>query len=280
VLSFDLTGNTNVKYDPIKKVFGVIVRDSVLLRKFFYWLLGLMFLREWHVKRELRFLLGNSKTPKRIYDAGCGFGQYSYYCATRFPGSSIYGVDVKSEQIEDCTRFFRNSGLTNARFAVEDLTQPQHENEFDLAISVDVMEHIPDDVGVFRNLYRSLRQGGTLLVNTPSDLGGSDAHGPEDESFIEEHARTGYGVEEIRTKLSSVGFTVDKIKFAYGPWGSIAWRLGIKYPMLLLNVSKIFFILLPFYYLLTLPFTLLLMYLDYAGSNKAGTGLIVIATRN
>jgi len=268
-----------VKYDPIKKIFGDIVRESVFLRKLFYKLLGLMFLREWHVKRELRLLLGGEKAPKQIYDAGCGFGQYSYYCASRFPHSAIYAVDIKLEQVEDCTRFFRNAGLTNATFAIEDLTQIKHENKFDLAISVDVMEHIPDDVGVFRNLHRSLRPGGKLLVNTPSDLGGSDAHGPEDESFIEEHARNGYGIEEMRTKLTSAGFNVDKIKFAYGPWGSIAWRLGIKYPMLLLNTNKIFFVLLPFYYLLTLPFTLLLMYLDYVGTNKAGTGLIVIATK-
>lgn len=268
-----------MKYDPIKKVIGDVVRESVPLRRLFYKILGMMFLREWHVKRELRLLLGNTPSPKQIYDAGCGFGQYSYYCATRFPGASIYAVDVKSEQIEDCTRFFRNAGLMNTSFAVEDLTQIRHENKFDLAISVDVMEHIPDDVGVFRNLHRSLRPGGKLLVNTPSDLGGSDAHGPEDESFIEEHARNGYGVEEIRTKLTSVGFKVDKIRFAYGPWGSVAWRLGIKIPMLLLNVSKAFFLLLPFYYLITLPFTLLLMYLDYAGTNKAGTGLVVIASK-
>ena len=268
-----------MKYDPIKKIFGDIVRESVFLRKLFYKLLGLMFLREWHVKRELRRLLGGEKAPKQIYDAGCGFGQYSYYCASRFPRSAIYAVDIKSDQVEDCTRFFRNAGLTNAAFAIEDLTQIQHENKFDLAISVDVMEHIPDDIGVFRNLHRSLRPGGKLLVNTPSDLGGSDAHGPEDESFIEEHARNGYGVEEITQKLTSVGFKVEKIKFAYGPWGSIAWRLGIKYPMLLLNATKLFFILLPFYYLLTLPFTLLLMYLDYVGTNKTGTGLIVIATK-
>ncbi len=268
-----------MKYDPIKRVIGDVVRENVTLRKLFYKVLGLMFLREWHVKRELRQLLGSAKTPQKIYDAGCGFGQYSYFCASRFPTSTIYAVDVKSEQIEDCTRFFRGAGLTNASFAVEDLTQITHENKFDLAISVDVMEHIPDDVGVFRNLYRSLRPGGRLLVNTPSDLGGSDAHGPEDESFIEEHARNGYNADEIRQKLTSVGFTVEKIRFAYGPWGSIAWRLGIKYPMLLLNVSKAFFILLPFYYLVTLPFTLLLMYLDYAGTNTTGTGLVVIATK-
>ena len=268
-----------MKYDPIKNIFGNVVRENVLLRKLFYKLLGLMFLREWHVKRELREILGKIKGPVRIYDAGCGFGQYSYYCAKHFRSSTIYAVDVKEEQIDDCTRFFRRAGLTNASFAIEDLTQIQHETRFDLAISVDVMEHIPDDVGVFRNLYRSLHSGGSLLVNTPSNLGGSDAHGPEDESFIEEHARNGYGVDEIRTKLTSVGFRVDSVKFAYGPWGSIAWRLGIKYPMLMVNLSKVLFVLLPFYFLLTLPFTLLLMYLDYAGVNKTGTGLIVVATK-
>jgi SAM-dependent methyltransferase len=267
-----------MKYDPIKKILGDAVRENVFLRKLFYKLLGVMFLREWHVKRELRSLL-SAKAPRQIYDAGCGFGQYTYYCATRFPHSSIYAVDVKTEQIEDCRKFFRQAGLTNTAFAVEDLTQIEHASEYDLAISVDVMEHIQDDIGVFRNLHRSLRAGGKLLVNTPSDLGGSDAHSPEDESFIEEHARNGYGVEEIRIKLMSVGFKVDKIRFAYGPWGSVAWRLGIKYPMLLLNVSKAFFLLLPFYYLLTLPFTLLLMYLDYVGENKTGTGLIVVASK-
>ena len=267
-----------MKYDQIKKILGNVVRENILLRKLFYKVLGVMFLREWHVKRELRSLLGDNK-PRRIYDAGCGFGQYTYYCASKFSSSSITAIDVKADQIEDCTNFFRGAGISNASFAVEDLTTIQHENQFDLAISVDVMEHIPDDVLVFRNLHRSLRSGGKLLVNTPSNLGGSDAHGPEDESFIEEHARNGYGIEEIRTKLESVGFRVEKIRFAYGPWGSLSWRLGIKYPILLVNAHKLLFLILPFYYLITLPFTLLLMYLDYARDNKTGTGLVVVASK-
>ncbi len=238
-----------------------------------------MFLREWHVKRELRSLLSKADKPLRIFDAGSGFGQYSYYCATRSPSATIHAVDVKAEEIEACKRFFAKAGILNVRCTVEDLTNMQHENEFDVALSVDVMEHIADDVTAFRNLHRSLKPGGTLLVNTPSNLGGSDAHAPEEESFIEEHARSGYGVDEIRTKLESVGFKVDQIKFTYGPWGSFAWRLGIKYPMLMLNISKLFFVLLPIYYLLTLPFTLLLMYLDYSLENVQGTGLLVLARK-
>ncbi len=268
-----------MKYDPIKNDFGTIVRKKPALRVLFYKLLGLMFLREWHVKRELRRQLGAVRKDLSVYDAGSGFGQYSYYMTTHFPYLSVYAVDVKDEQIADCAAFFKAAGLLRCSFAVEDLTQIHHADRFDLILSVDVMEHIPDDVGVFRNFHRALKPRGVLFINTPSNLGGSDAHTPDDKSFIEEHARNGYGAEEIRTKLESVGFTVEKIRYTYGPWGTIAWRLGVKYPMVLLNISKAFFLLLPFYYLVTLPFTLLLMYADYVSFNSTGTGLNVVARK-
>ncbi len=268
-----------MKYDPIKNVFGNIVRKQPGFRVIFYKLLGLMFLREWHVKRELRRLLGSAGRNLRVYDAGSGFGQYSYYMATHFPNVTIDAVDVKDDQIADCAQFFRSRGLTQCSFAVEDLTKIVHSDRFDFILSVDVMEHIPDDVGVFRNFHRALKADGVLFINTPSILGGSDAHSPDDKSFIEEHARNGYGADEIRSKLESAGFSVEKVRYTYGTWGTLAWRLGIKIPMLALNASKLFFVLLPFYYLLTLPFTLVFMYLDYIAENKAGTGLNVVARK-
>lgn len=224
-------------------------------------------------------ILENGGNEIQVYDAGSGFGQYSYYMAKRFPRTRIYAVDVKEDQIKDCALFFKSVGLNHCSFAVEDLTNISHENRFDFILSVDVMEHIPDDVGVFGNFYRALRTNGVLFINTPSNLGGSDAHSPDEASFIEEHARNGYGFDEIRIKLESVGFKVDTIKYTYGAWGNLAWRLGIKYPMLLLNASKLFFLLLPFYYLITFPFTLFLMFLDYRGNNNAGTGLNVVARK-
>jgi len=268
-----------MKYDPIKNIFGDIVRKRPILRISFYKLLGLMFLREWHVKRELRRLLSNAGSGTNVYDAGSGFGQYSYYMAKRFPQASIYAVDVKEEQIKDCAQFFKTIGLGRCTFVVEDLTQISHVNRFDFILSVDVMEHIPDDLGVFRNFYRALKSHGVLFINTPSNLGGSDAHAPDDKSFIEEHARNGYGADEIRMKLESVGFRVEKLKYTYGMWGTIAWRLGIKYPMVMLNASKAFFLLLPIYYLITFPFTLVFMCLDYTATNSAGTGLNVTARK-
>lgn len=267
-----------MKYDPIKKTLGDVVGAQPLLRKLFYTFLGLMFLREWHVKRALRRIF-STHTIKTMFDAGSGFGQYSYYCAKRFRDLRIHAVDVKEEQIRDCREFFEAAGVKNVQFAVEDLTKPLHSDEFDLVLSVDVMEHIADDVTVFRNFHRALKKGGWVLINTPSAFGGSDAKSPDDPGFIEEHARSGYEPEEIRNKLSSAGFTVEDIRFPYGPWGSIAWRLGIKIPMLTIGVSRLLILLLPFYYLLTFPFTLLFMYLDYRADNKTGTGLLVLAKK-
>ena len=266
-------------YDPIKNVIGDVARKSPLVRRFFYLVLAVMFLREWYVKRALRKLLGVRKEPFMMFDAGSGFGQYSYYCAKHFPAAIISAVDVKEEQILDCREFFAKRKLQNVSFAVEDLTIPKHTEEFDFILSVDVMEHIVDDVQVFRNFCRALKPGGKVLINTPSNLGGSDAEDEEDASFIGEHARNGYSVDDITRKLKSAGFQLESVTYTYGPVGSFAWRIGIKYPMLMLNRSKLFFILLPLYYLLTLWCTLLLMYVDYLAVNRRGTGLLVVAVK-
>jgi 2-polyprenyl-3-methyl-5-hydroxy-6-metoxy-1,4-benzoquinol methylase len=268
-----------MQYDPIKKVFGTIVRNNPRLRILFYKLLGIAFLREWYVKSELRKQLSQRKEPFVVYDAGSGFGQYAYYIAKQFPLATVYGIDLKDEQIADCIQFFRSIGLQQCSFAVEDLTQIQHTEKFNAILSVDVMEHIPDDVTVFRNFYRALKKNGLLFINTPSNIGGSDVHSKDDQSFVEEHARNGYGVEEIRSKLETVGFKVETIRYTYGFWGTAAWRLCIKYPLLMLNVSKIFFVILPFYYCITLPFIIPMMWLDYVTHNKVGTGLNVLARK-
>ena len=266
-----------MRYDPVKKIFGDVVRNRHWLRRLLYALLGLMFLREWYVKRALRKALSDNNKRLDIYDAGCGFGQYSYYVAQRFPAAQIYAVDVKEEEVAECRRFFESQGLRHCSFAVEDLLAIQHTSRFDVILSVDVMEHIEDDRRVFGNFFRALKPGGLLLVNTPSNLGGSDVHEEGGKSFIEEHARSGYGVEEIREKLESTGFVVENVTLTYGPFGSVAWRLGIKYPMQMLNASRLLFVLLPFYYIITLPIVLPLMYLDYRSENSTGTGLLVVA---
>ncbi len=267
-----------MEYDPIKKDLGIVFNRSITLRKLFYKLLDLLLLRTWHIHRELRNWPGFKKSFKMM-DAGSGFGQYSFYVAGKNPNCIIEAVDVKEEQIEDCNAFFKQIGYKNVTFKVGDLTKPHATNEYDLVLCVDVMEHILEDVDVFTHFNRSMKSGALLLISTPSDQGGSNAdeHG---ESFIGEHVRDGYPVEEMRLKLKKAGFNKMEILYSYGAPGKIAWKLSMKYPMSMLNASKAFFIILPFYYVLTYPFAYLLNWADTYTTHKTGTGLIVKAYKD
>jgi SAM-dependent methyltransferase len=267
-------------YDPVKNIFASLIRRIPFLRILFYKALDLMFLRSWYVRQELkklRKLFGGK--PIYIYDAGTGYGQYSYFMSKKLLPNEIYAVDVKEDWISDASEFFKTAKLDNVKFGIEDLTRIKHENKFDLIVCVDVMEHITDDVKVFENFYTALKPGGFVLINSPSIFGGSDVHGDEDESFIGEHARDGYSKEDLENKLHPLGFSTYQSIYTYGFWGDKAWRLGIKYPMILLNFSKILLLVLPIYYLITLPFTLIMMYLDFTSANKTGSGINFIARK-
>jgi SAM-dependent methyltransferase len=265
-----------MKYDPVKRSLGKIFNRSPYLRILFYRLLDLLLLRSWHIRKELKKLGYEDFIPEHIADAGSGFGQYVYYLSCIYPRSRITGLDIKKEQIDDCNRFFR-AIHRNERVVFEyaDLTQLDRKNEFDLVLSVDVMEHIEDDRTVFGRLYEAIKPGGYLLISTPSDLGGSDVHHEGEESFIDEHVRDGYGMDEIVEKIRQAGFSEIHARYSYGKPGKISWKLSMKYPIILVNISKLFLVLLPFYYLVTFPASYFLNLSDISHIHETGTGLIV-----
>jgi len=273
-----------MEYDPIKRHLGNVFNRTPFLRRLFYRLLDLLLLRAWHVHRELRLLKRRSFSGKiRILDAGSGFGQYTYRMSRIFASSLIKGVDVKQEQIADCNRFFLAAGLNDrVHFEIGDLTTFNEPYSYDLILSVDVMEHIEEDELVFSNFYKSLRKSGVLLISTPSDQGGSDTHEHDENAvhgFIGEHVRDGYGIMDITQKLNNAGFSEVEARYTYGFTGSLSWKFSMKYPILMLGKSKIFFILLPFYYLVVYPFCIILNCLDVTFRHKTGTGLLVKAIK-
>ena len=265
-----------MKYDPIKRSLGSVFNKTPLLRILFYRLLDLLLLRSWHIRRELKTLKHTGFHPEQIADAGSGFGQYVYFLSRKFPAASITGLDIKQEQVDDCNNFFASiDRQQQVIFRYADLTTLDINEEYDLILSVDVMEHIEDDRTVFRHFYNGLKPGGILLISTPSDQGGSDVHHDHQESFIDEHVRDGYGVEEIEEKLKGAGFREISIRYSYGKPGKISWKLSMKYPILLVNISKAFLLLLPFYYLVAYPVSFILNLIDVSRSHSTGTGLIV-----
>jgi len=269
-----------MQYEPIKRSVGKFFTGHPVMRKILYSLLDLLLLRTWHVKKALRKIEARFPGDATVLDAGSGFGQYTWRMSRMNPRWKIKAIDINSEHVRDCTGFFEKSGLYGrVSFETGDLTALADINTYNIILSVDVMEHIEDDVKVFRNFYNSLHENGILLISTPSDRGGSDVHSEEEKSFIDEHVRDGYSIRDITQKLTLAGFRNIEASYTYGKPGNISWRLSMKYPVRMLNTSFLFFILLPFYYLIIFPVSVILNFFDLYITHKTGTGLLVTARK-
>lgn len=267
-----------MQYDPIKQSLGKIFNRSTVSRKVFYRLLDILLLRAWYIKKEIRHFKKTTGQDANILDAGAGFGQYCYFMSKLSRKWRITAVELKPEQVEECNLFFSKIHTPQRVFFEEaNLLSYTQEEHFDLILSVDVMEHILEDTRVLKNFCHSLKKGGVLLISTPSDQGGSDVHHDTDESFIDEHVRDGYNREELQNRLKNVGFSNVDIQYSYGWPGKFSWKLSMKFPILLLNKSKIFFLILPLYYLITLPVSLIFNLIDVNKNQQTGSGLIVKA---
>lgn len=274
-----------MRYDPIKRTLGNLFNKATSLRVLFYKLLDILLLRSWHIRRALRiWRKERNDKPADILDAGSGFGQYSHRLATINSANTVTGVDVKTEQIQDCNAFFAKLGMGGrVHFEEADLTKFVRPEAYDLILSVDVMEHILEDEAVFANFFASLRKGGMLLISTPSDKGGSDADEHDHDhphGFVDEHVRDGYNIDDIQAKLRRAGFTRVEAAYSYGTPGHISWVLSMKWPITMLGASKVFYILIPFYYVIFMPLCLILNVADLYGSHSVGTGLIVKAYKD
>lgn len=269
-----------MQYEPIKKALGRFFSGPSYMRKSLYFLMDLILLRAWHVRKALKKISRELPDHALILDAGSGMGQYSYRLSRMSKNWQIKGVDVNETEIGDCNSFFRKTGLSDrVSFETADLTTLKEPSVYDLIITVDVMEHIREDVTVFKNFYNCLNNNGILLISTPSDQGGSDTHHDSEESFIDEHVRNGYSIAEITGKLKDAGFTKTEAVYTYGKPGNLSWKLSMKYPVKLLNISYLFFIVLPFYFVIILPVSVLLNISDLCIKHKKGTGLLITARK-
>jgi SAM-dependent methyltransferase len=269
-----------MQYEPVKNLLNRFFSGPLFMRKALYFFLDMLLLRTWHVKKALKKISKELPSDANVLDAGSGLGQYTWRMSRMNQNWKITAVDINDQQVKEGNIFFSRAGLSaRVNFATADLSTFIDPGKFNFILSVDVMEHIKEDERVFSNFCTSLKENGILLISTPSDKGGSDVHGDEDASFIDEHVRDGYNAGEITEKLKRAGFSSVETKYTYGKPGSISWRLTMKYPVIMLNISYLFFIILPFYYLIFFPVSVILNFFDLCMDHKSGTGLLVVAKK-
>lgn len=273
---------SKIEYDPVKDKFSDIIRNSWFLRRIFYFLLDLFFLRSWHLRRTIKSIGSKLDSAREwnLLDAGCGFGQYDRFILSSFDNVKVDSVDVKVDYLRDNKHYFKREvqrGRIN--FYPADLLEFQTDQKFDMAICIDVLEHIHEDVRVMKNVSNSLKQGGYFIMHSPSHY--SEEDGDEEDSFVGEHARPGYSKTEITKKLNSAGLKPQKVHYTYGFWGHKAWVMTVKWPMLWFNKIGLAAVLpLLIYYPVVLPVALLMNLADLYTTNNRGNGIYAVARKS
>lgn len=272
---------SRIEYDPIKDRFAGIIRHRPFLRTVFYKILDLFFLRSWYVRRIVKKHGRDfeNKGEWKLLDAGCGFGQYDRFILSHFDNVCVTSVDVKEDYLNDCRLYF-DEAIKNKRinFARADLLELEPNDTFNFVICIDVLEHIEKDETVIKNLQHALKQDGYFLMHSPSVYSEEDAG--EEDSFVGEHARTGYSKQQIKKKIENAGLTPLNVEYTYGPPGHFAWKLLIKYPMLWMNKISLWAVpVMAIWYIFTLLPGLILMWLDIFNNNEKGTGIYALAKK-
>jgi SAM-dependent methyltransferase len=154
---------------------------------------------------------------RKILDAGCGSGVFSYELAKRHPHAQVTGVELEPDLVARANEIARRAHLTNLHFEQGDVTKLDFENEFDLVLSVDNFEHVEDDIAAMRTLLQALRPGGRLVAHVPGYERRWILFGRRVNFDVPGHVRPGYRAEDLVRKLGEAGFQVTAHRYTYGP---------------------------------------------------------------
>ena len=108
---------------------------------------------------------------KRILEIACGRGGFSRLLGSR--GASVCGADFSASAVEIAKeRLRRAASLEGSVTYVQADAQnmPFEENFFDIVVSCETIEHVPDPRAAVREMYRVCKTGGMLYLTTPNYL--------------------------------------------------------------------------------------------------------------
>src|SRR6202158_4213990 len=102
----------------------------------------------------------------RVLDLGCGFGLFSLYFASVYPGLRVEGLDRNPRRIAMAQAAARRLGLGNVRYEVGDVMDFRGGAAFDAAYMLDIVHHIPEEAvrPLLEQMAKILPPGGRLLI--------------------------------------------------------------------------------------------------------------------
>lgn len=133
----------------------------------------------------------------KVLEIGCGNGNVLRFLQKACPGQLVVGMDAFDQGLRlalrrDCRRVVQ-----------ADARRHPFRSQFDLVGLFDVLEHVPEDERLLRDILEMLRPEGVLLITVPARKSLW--------SYFDEasgHCRR-YELDELHRKLEACGYTVE-----------------------------------------------------------------------
>ncbi len=145
----------------------------------------------------MKNLIADAQNDCRMLEVGCGTGNVLKMLEQACPGWTVVGMDLFFEGLHYARQ--RSGSL----LIQGDICEPPFGAQFDLIGLFDVLEHVPDDRRILRNMVNLLTEKGKLVLTVP-------AH-PSLWSYFDEmshHCRR-YKPAELKDKLTLAGYRVE-----------------------------------------------------------------------
>ncbi len=160
----------------------------------------------------------------RVADIACGTG-YGTQMLAKAGAKSVHGMDLSEEAVEFCRENYNIPGVTYSVANAQKITAIG-DGEFDLVVSFETIEHLPDVEAYLDEMARILRPGGKFLVSTPDRRIASVMYRLLGRPANKHHVRE-YTKDEL-VKLLSTRFQIEGLYGqAFVPWWLVFWPVQV-----------------------------------------------------
>ncbi|MEB3226126.1 MAG: methyltransferase domain-containing protein [Synechococcus sp.] len=104
------------------------------------------------------------KPDAKILDIGCGVGAVLGIIGEKFPTLTFAGIDHQPRQIAYATEYLGQLGYKTDLRVGDAYALPWGDNTFDFALTVWLLEHVPDPAGIIQEARRVLQPGGKFCL--------------------------------------------------------------------------------------------------------------------
>ncbi len=115
------------------------------------------------VEQVLSYAQQKQSSQLKILELGCGIGAISFPLSSL--GHRLVGIDIDPDSVSLCNS--RNM-FTNAAYIVADAETVNLQEEFDIVIASELIEHCPHPDLVVETIRRHLAKGGIGIVSVPN----------------------------------------------------------------------------------------------------------------